>query len=266
MTGTGPVPWRLVADDDKVTVVLSHLPGHLGRLRRAAREWDTLGVHRYALGTDTAAGHLVIETALPGWPGWGIVAAFVGHGGALTLAELRLIPMADAWEDLRPDQIDRPIGEWSRSAVDVPAAEPGVRPDMLRAVRTAPLLRVAAELGTALEGSPLRRASWWQHNLPPSPAVLRAARRVLHDPERPADVRLAGWAAEYAHLIAKGSRHVLKDLIALHPEEGSTDRIRDLIHEARQRGLLTKGKQGRAGGSLTPKAIELLSRRKGQKP
>jgi hypothetical protein len=46
----------------------------------------------------------------------------------------------------------------------------------------------------------------------------------------------------------------------------SPQRIRDLVHEARSRGLLTKSPPGRAGGELTPKTQELLAEMAKRKP
>jgi hypothetical protein len=38
------------------------------------------------------------------------------------------------------------------------------------------------------------------------------------------------------------------------------ERVRDLLHRARVRGLLMKTISGRAGGGLTPEALAILSR------
>jgi hypothetical protein len=37
--------------------------------------------------------------------------------------------------------------------------------------------------------------------------------------------------------------------------------IRDIIHQARTSGFLSTTSQGRVGGQLTPKALEVLKRR-----
>jgi hypothetical protein len=70
------------------------------------------------------------------------------------------------------------------------------------------------------------------------------------------DRQYAEWAFRYAKKLAEGSRSPIKDLAAEHGR--SPGQVRDLIHDARVRGLLSKERQGRAAGSLTPKAIQLL--------
>ncbi len=70
------------------------------------------------------------------------------------------------------------------------------------------------------------------------------------------DRYFAEWAFAYAKKLAEGSRSPIKDLAAEHGR--TAGQVRDLIHDARVRGLLSKERQGRAAGSLTPKAIQLL--------
>lgn len=78
----------------------------------------------------------------------------------------------------------------------------------------------------------------------------RAGRRA-----RP-DIDYARAAARYVELLdqlVEQPTHVLADELAL-----SATQTRSLLGQARARGLLTKAPAGRAGGRLTPKAIELL--------
>jgi hypothetical protein len=72
------------------------------------------------------------------------------------------------------------------------------------------------------------------------------------------DLFYARLADEYLSLLARGSRSPIKDIAAVRGE--SAARIRDMVHEARERDLLTKSKPGQRGGELQPRAIALLGR------
>jgi hypothetical protein len=78
------------------------------------------------------------------------------------------------------------------------------------------------------------------------------------------------WAEAYVERLAAGSRRPVMDL-AEHPprpirgyvsneSEVSAATVRDFIHQARERGLLTRSPAGRPGGELTPKARRMLKR------
>lgn len=75
------------------------------------------------------------------------------------------------------------------------------------------------------------------------------------------DVFLARLAARYVALVNGGSTRPNVDMAETSTAEGAPyDRryFRDQIHEARRRGLLSAGSDGKAGGVLTPKARRLL--------
>src|SRR5215472_13837215 len=71
----------------------------------------------------------------------------------------------------------------------------------------------------------------------------------------------AALAAEYTTVIASGERHPVKALAARRGE--SPAHIRDWLHEARVRGLLSPAAQvGVPGGLLLPAAVALLRKRR----
>ncbi len=85
---------------------------------------------------------------------------------------------------------------------------------------------------------------------------------------RPEDFYLA-WAVAYAERIRAGSRTPIKDLarrpqvriegyVSRRGPTGAAGTVRDIVHRARTRGLLTESAVGRAGGELTAKAMRLL--------
>jgi biotin operon repressor len=92
----------------------------------------------------------------------------------------------------------------------------------------------------------------------PRVAVDPDVARIRRPPGRNArasDERLAGIAARYVRL-ASASRAPLPELAR---ELGySRGHVKRLVQEARRRGLLTEAPDRRAGGQLTPRALELL--------
>jgi len=70
------------------------------------------------------------------------------------------------------------------------------------------------------------------------------------------DEVFARAAAEYVGFVEAGERAPLRALAGV--IQVSESRARNIVHEARARGLLTKTKPGRRGGRLTAKARRLL--------
>jgi hypothetical protein len=117
----------------------------------------------------------------------------------------------------------------------------GITTRMLRQLRTGELiaaLRVAARQSERLFGS--------GPDLSVATRVGRRGRDAAY---------YARWAAEYVDALSRSPRPV-EDLAARHSLSAS--QIRNLMHACRRRGMLTASPPGRAGGELTPRAIELL--------
>jgi hypothetical protein len=64
-------------------------------------------------------------------------------------------------------------------------------------------------------------------------------------------------AADYVRALAAGSRHPVVDVADAHHYDA--EYVRDVLHDARQRELLTRPPRGRAGGQLTEKALSVLN-------
>ena len=78
-----------------------------------------------------------------------------------------------------------------------------------------------------------------------------------------ATARLLDAATAYAAAAKHGSEQpVVEAAAALGLEVG---RVRDLVHRARRRGLLTPAQWGQSGGGLTPAALALLGKGKGKR-
>lgn len=103
-----------------------------------------------------------------------------------------------------------------------------------------PALRAAEPFDSQLRG--------FKGLLPARPRPRRSAGRD--------DLFFAELARDYLASIKGGSRSPVKDLAATRKEKAS--RIRDQVHEARERELLSKSESGRLGGVLLPRAIDIL--------
>lgn len=93
-----------------------------------------------------------------------------------------------------------------------------------------------------------------------------AASRLLRDPQKGRqnpDIYYAVWASRYADATV-ASRSPIADLAKTHEMERT--QVRDLIHECRARGFLPPSRPGRAGGQLTPRALEVLREAKAGEP
>lgn len=96
--------------------------------------------------------------------------------------------------------------------------------------------------------------------LPPNPDASWL--QLLQVDPRPgrrgrSDLLYAELAQEYDEALAQGSGAAAR---MAKRRNLSTQRLRGLLGEARSRGLLTEAPAGRQGGTLTPKALELLKR------
>jgi hypothetical protein len=93
------------------------------------------------------------------------------------------------------------------------------------------------------------------------------SRETLDAPRRPGrrgrpDLFYAEYAAEYVAAVRRGSRRPVPDIAATHNETPAY--VRDVLHAARTRGLLTHPPaKGRPGGVLTEKALAVLAVHRG---
>lgn len=183
---------------------------------------------------------------LDGAPGWVVEATLVAVDGQLTVGEFAIKP-AD------PDA--------------VPAE--GVTSTLLRQVRVTKVVEDARQAIQAISQMTTLSAELDADGeitdlgfrpfgaLYPELGDLAAAL-----PSRPGrggheDEFYVPWAVAYAKKLATLSRSPIKDIAADHSLDAS--QVRDLIHEARRRDLLTPVDKGRAGGKLTDKARSLLA-------
>jgi hypothetical protein len=192
-----------------------------------------------------------VEVPIPKSP-WIAAARLVSTDEGLpVIAELRVFPA----ETLTA----RPPGEWSATVLGVraPCPRSGITARLLRAVPLGVLwkamptyLRQAARQGEVLRAPDPRLTKELGFAAPSSG---RRSRRPVPD------VLCAALAAVYVEALKADPRRALR--LAAAEARLPYKRMRDIIHQARKRRLLTTAgmKQGKAGGALTSKARDLLA-------
>ncbi len=75
------------------------------------------------------------------------------------------------------------------------------------------------------------------------------------------DIKYAMWAEKYVDAVEATCGKPMAKLMAENPGFDEA-RIRNILHQARDRGLLTDAEVGKAGGQLTDKAEALLTERR----
>jgi hypothetical protein len=191
-----------------------------------------------------------VEVPLGDEESWWVAALFTRREDRAAIVELRVFPGEDRDDpDAAPE-----IGEWSRTANGLTDLPPGgITARLLRDISVSDLEQTLQE---AL------------HESSTHPVLRAIARDVDAHSERPGrrgrpDLHYARWAARYVDALRHSStpNAHLADEAGLRPEQ-----VRDAIHEARARGLLTKTGRGRAGGQLTTKAVNLLAEQERKRP
>lgn len=187
--------------------------------------------------------------------GWIAAYRLILRGSRPLVAEIRLFP-----ED---DRAERVPGQWTEEASDVPPE--GIPGRALRDLRLTVPLNLFSEFLRRIERDPaMAKQILGAHGIPlGSTMVKRRPGRA----GRADDFYLA-FAVAYVARLAKGSRRPVQDLAERPPKaikgyvssssKASAATVRDIIHEARERGLLTRSPDGRPGGELTPKADQML--------
>jgi len=232
-----------------------------------------MAAHEISIQITDMRAHLVAW--IDGYPGWSVaVDAVMTEGGAPVVAELWFyprqhhVPVGDLllWEagdaagehswpvEWTPEMREQP---WSGEAQDVPAG--GIPTRLLRRVNVGELLNLVPQYALA-HGQTLadmaRRMPWDFGDYVEMADLLGRAKRKKPGPKGHGLDYYLAWARRYASLAHDGDPHPIKTLA----EETDLphDFVRDTVGTARRYGLLTKTGRGRAGGQLTPKALQLI--------
>jgi hypothetical protein len=185
--------------------------------------------------------------------------------GHPVIAELRVLPRLDT--PGVPAHRDRDADRWVQVTLGQ-APESAVPSGGL----TARALR-RVHLGRAIELAYGQLEEWLERDQRYGrPLPSKFTREAVSVPRRPGrkgrdDRFYAVVAAAYVDALKMGSRQPVRAAArTLSQRSGGTYEpayVRDLLHGARQRGLLTRPPKVRAGGELTEKALEALSEERG---
>jgi hypothetical protein len=200
---------------------------------------------------------------------WDSYVRFVPQEGHPVVAELRVFPRTGTPGVLsHHDPLDGQWVEVTRGLTpEVPTPEGGLTSRALRGIH----------LGRALEltYSQIMDAFERERRYPGSRALVSEVytEEAVSVPRQPGrkgrdDRFYAAVAAAYTAALEDGSRQPVvaaaKTLSSAWEGTYNATYVRDLLHVARQRGLLTRPPKGRAGGHLTDKGRALLHREEDQ--
>jgi hypothetical protein len=176
---------------------------------------------------------------------WVVAYRILAQGGAPVVGEVRIFPT----ETKR-----RHPGQWSAEFLGARASAPpgGLTSRLLRRVRLGANLKEAGKI-----------IKWWYESHPEAIAPL-TERGLVAAPRRPTgrgrkghpDLFYALLADEYVAAVQARSPRPAVDVARRRRLKAA--RVRDLLHEARHRGLLTVQRHGVKGGVLTNAARTLL--------
>lgn len=235
-----------------------------------------------------------LQVAVEGFPQWVVEAVVMQTASGAAVSDLLIYPRHDTGKvasDGRPlpdepvfglswaEQSDRfsaegPWGRpmratpWSADANDVPPG--GIPGRLMRAINPGQLLFLAGKCAAELAPSMSAAAEHFADSDPGLSSFYRTVvdrGQALASPAKRTGRRGNGidhyllWAVRYHEKTAAGVAHPIKELADEH-DETTTNYVRDTITDARRRyGLLTTSGQGRAGGQLTPLALDLIAER-----
>lgn len=215
-------------------------------------------LRRYVGNTTPGVPADLVTVELPIDKRWTSALRLALQDGHLVVAEVRVFPN-------EPSR--RAAGLWSYEELGAAAKVPrgGLTTGLLRKVKLGSYVRYARR---TLEALTKRLAEYLEH----APAGTGAEfYRALASPAAPPARRRRGrpdrfyarLAAGYLRAWEHGSRRPVAELADQHgvPQP----QMRDMLHEARERGLLTKGDPGKSGGALTAPARALLHPTKRQR-
>lgn len=181
-----------------------------------------------------------------------------GRYGEPVIAELRIFPLERTK--------GRPPGRWSGEVLGIAANIPegGISADVVRNVSVGVHRQVGREFSRWLKEAPLSRTALERALATVKKVETFKAHVVVESPPEPKRGRppirsekfYAKLAREYAERVAEGSPRPTADVARR--RKLPTPKVRDMLHEARRRGLLSPTGQGRPGGELTAKALDIL--------
>jgi hypothetical protein len=190
----------------------------------------------------------VLDRALE--PEWSVLYRVVEQDGNPVVAELRVVPAPhseeeDEWAE---EALLKPQKTWG---VEPPVADGGLLARQVRAVRPGRAIKESRRWAALERENPIAHALGFRF----SDSVLNAPRHVGRRGR--SDRFYVEVCVAYIDAVQAGEPA---------PVQAAADRlgfkhahVRDALHRARRRGLLTPPPPGRAGGQLTDKARAVLA-------
>lgn len=188
------------------------------------------------------------ETILDDKREW--IAAFhlvIQHGRPV-VAELRVFPNEET------DDFVNDVGGWtgSENAEDASVPEGGLTSPMLKKVRFLPLESIDVVVARA------RAHASYQRDLEQFGFGSAVPSKRRPGPKGKSDLWFAKLVREYVNLVEAGERYPVAVLAK--KKRRSPEQMRDFIHQARKREVLSQAPKGKAGGHLTRYGEELLAK------
>jgi hypothetical protein len=194
---------------------------------------------------------------------WLVAYRVVVRDGRALVAELRVFPNEPS-EERDPGEWS---GQWLGRKAPVPAG--GLSTRVLRSIRLGHdvhsltgLVDRVKKKGKAYQWLLDPDHGWYGYFGITEALSTKPVRRSVSGPGRPAlpPEEYARVAAAYVRAIGRGSPTPVQEVARELALRLST--VRSRIHAARERGLLDRGRQGYAGGQLSPVARKLLKQTK----
>jgi hypothetical protein len=185
---------------------------------------------------------------------WAVDVWVTRRGSRFVVGEVRIFPPAGAgkvglpWE-LDPEKVPR-RGLSRRCLKSIPVGRfiPQLRAQLSQAATGEPRIDRRGRMVLPADAGLLLYMVPGSRDLAERPRPRRAVGRD--------DRFYARLSFEYIKLIAGGSRKPVKSIADRRHEKPA--HVRDLLHESRERGLLTPGESGKSCGALTRRALAVL--------
>lgn len=189
---------------------------------------------------------------------WVVAYRIVNDRGRPVVGEIRIFPA----EENRPR-----LGHWSGELLGTTAKVPrrGITSRQLRDVRVRAYLQYMAGRVADFQARLGDMAEHWGWGAAKSniPNRVRSTGARRGRKPRP-DKFYARIAADYVQALSSGSKRPIQDVAKRRKLPGG--QVRDMIRQARKRGLLTRERGGVRGGMLTASGSALVPARKPKRP
>jgi hypothetical protein len=259
-------------------------PYSLSTIALSVRHWYRLAIAKHEKLDFSPDGRWLVAT-IEGYPDWVVRVSLLETDSGPAIAELQVRPWQQhyaqkskkGWQRywVRRDGTTTPIksaplaeaGDWSGEPSDLPPG--GIPARLIRSINAGELLSLVRRCARDEQLTMNEGADRVSERDPAWAAYMRdiaaASETLTGEPKRRGRLgngidHYLTWAVRYSEKVSAGETHPIAALASEHGE--TRNYVRDTITDARRRhGLLTYPGQGRAGGVLSEKALDLLATR-----